>query len=88
MEKITSILEKDKILLEQIIADNVSLLFGEQDKLALNLFIDKIMDRISSIDIFDWKLTESSSDPFTRYGSSEILEELLNCVELIIIKVI
>ena len=75
MEKITKIIEKDKILLEQIIADNVSLLFGEQDKLALNLFIDKIMDRISSIDIFDWKLTESSSDPFTRYGSSEILED-------------
>ena len=64
MEKITSILEKDKILLEQIIADNVSLLFGEQDKLALNLFIDKIMDRISSIDIFDWKLTETQDEHY------------------------
>ena len=75
MEKITSILEKDKILLEQIIADNVSLLFGEQDKLALNLLIDKIMDRISSIDIFDWELTERSLNSSTRYGSSEILED-------------
>lgn len=55
MNKIISSNEEDIKLFNQILRDNVAMLIGKSDKVTIDLFVSKILNRIRDVHIYDWK---------------------------------
>lgn len=86
MDTISVSTNKDYTLFQQILGDNISMLFGDSDRMITELFNEKVLDRIKSLEIRDWNYkdedlnekvhghTRFSSDGLTdikMYGTSE-----------------
>lgn len=64
----------DNILFQQILGENISMLFGDKDVITTNLFTEKVLEKIDNLDIFDWDYEDAKLNN-TSHGITTFLDK-------------
>lgn len=74
MNKIISSNDEDITLFNQILKDNIAMLIGKSDKVVVDLFVSKVLNRISDVHIYDWNVKDEFVNE-SVHGTTDFIPE-------------